>query len=112
MNDIRAVEFLIKDPRTRRKVEVKSAAERNIVLNTMRKGATLEQAAKIAKNASVTPDGLASVTSSRTPTTSPSPSQAANNRVRSQIADSVRDYLLKTGGFLPSDALGWSSTGP
>ena len=199
MNDIRAVEFLIKDPRTRRKVEVKSAAERNIVLNTMRKGATLEQAAKIAKNASVTPDGLASVTSSRTPTTtwpkgtsagkvetrvngnsydieiiktpngrtlavgtgenaahvfgeaketsnklfgdfrregpwtpppaktaaaaatpgrqapappSPSPSQAAYNRVRSQIANSVRDYLLKTGGFLPSDALGWTSTGP
>ena len=199
MNDIRAVEFLIKDPRTRRKVEVKSAAERNIVLNTMRKGATLEQAAKIAKNASVTPDGLASVTSSRTPTTtwpkgtsagkvetrvngnsydieiiktpngrtlavgtgenaahvfgeaketsnklfgdfrregpwtpppaktaaaaatpgrqapappSPSPSQAANNRIRSQIANSVRDYLLKTGGFLPSDALVWTSTGP
>ena len=199
MNDIRAVEFLIKDPRTRRKVEVKSAAERNIVLNTMRKGATLEQAAKIAKNASVTPDGLASVTSSRTPTTtwpkgtsagkvetrvngnsydieiiktpngrtlavgtgenaahvfgeaketsnklfgdfrregpwtpppaktaaaaatpgrqapappSPSPSQAAYNRVRSQIANSVRDYLLKTGGFFPSDALGWTSTGP
>ena len=199
MNDIRAVEFLIKDPRTRRKVEVKSAAERNIVLNTMRKGATLEQAAKIAKNASVTPDGLASVTSSRTPTTtwpkgtsagkvetrvngnsydieiiktpngrtlavgtgenaahvfgeaketsnklfgdfrregpwtpppaktaaaaatpgrqapappSPSPSQAAYNRVRSQIANSVRDYLLKTGGFVPSDALGWTSTGP
>jgi hypothetical protein len=40
------------------------------------------------------------------------PSQAANNRVRSQIANSVRDYLLKTGGFLPSDALGWTSTGP
>ena len=197
VNDIRAVEFLIKDPRTGRKVEVKPAAERNIVLNTMRKGATLEQAAEIAKNAPVAPDGLASVTSSRTPTTTrpkgtsavkvetrlngtsydieiiktpdgrtlavgigenaghvfgeaketsnklfgdfrregpwtpppakttaaaatpgtqapapPSPSQADNNRVRSQTANSVRDYLLKTGGFLPSDALVWTSTGP
>ena len=46
------------------------------------------------------------------PSPSPSPSQAANNRVRSQTANSVRDYLLKTGGFLPSDALGWTSTGP
>ena len=69
MNDIRTGEFLIKDPRTGRKVEVKSAAERNIVLNAMRKGATLEQAAEIAKTAPVAPDGLASVTSSRTPTT-------------------------------------------
>jgi hypothetical protein len=201
VNDIRTGEFLIKDLRTGRKVDVKSAAERNIVLNAMRKGATLEQAAEIAKNAPVAPDGLASVTSSRTPTTtrpkgtsagkvetrlngtsydieiiktpdgrtlavgtgenaghvfgeaketsnklfgdfrregpwtpppakttaaaatpeaqapappspSPSPSQAANNRIRSQIANSVRDYLLKTGGFLPSDALGWTSTGP
>jgi hypothetical protein len=42
VNDIRTGEFLIKGPRTGRKVEVKSAAERNIVLNAMRKGATLE----------------------------------------------------------------------
>jgi hypothetical protein len=38
------------------------------------------------------------------------PSQAANNRVRSQIANSDRDYLLKTGGFAPGDALNWTST--
>jgi LysM repeat protein len=224
VNTIRVDGFLIRDPQTGREIEVKSAAERDAVLNAMRNGATLEQAAEIAKNAPVvTPDGLASATTSRSPKSTSStpapagstvtftdnrpaiivrptrpegtnvgsmkgvlqgqaydieviraengkvyavgtgenashifgevkessnklfgdwrregpwtpppakttatatatpgaqapapqptpPSQAANNRVRSQIANSDRDYLLKTGGFAPGDALNWTST--
>ncbi len=88
VNDIRIGEFLITDPRTNRQIEVKSAEQRDAVLNAMRNGATLEQAAEAAKNApTVTPDGLASATSSSTPRSTPStPAPAgsvptfANNR--------------------------------
>lgn len=72
VNDIRIGEFVIRDPQTGGEIEVKSAQQRDAVLNAMRNGATLEQAAEIAKNAPV-------VTSS-TPAPAGSASTFTNNR--------------------------------
>ncbi|MFT5488778.1 MAG: hypothetical protein ACI9JL_002743 [Paracoccaceae bacterium] len=68
VNNLRLDEFQITDPRTGRRIDVKSAEQRDAVLNAMNNGATLKEAAEIAKNAPVvTPDGLASATTSSTP---------------------------------------------
>lgn len=114
VNSMRITEFVIRDPRTGRKVEVKSAAERDTVLNAMRNGATLEQAAKIAENAPVaTPDGLASATSSRTPKTTrstPAPAGSTPTFTDNRPAIIVAPDVTTTPGGLASANSGGGST--
>ena len=114
VNDIRSSEFLIRDPRTNREIEVKSAGERDAVLNAMRNGATLEQAAEMAKNAPVvTPDGLASATSSRTPKTTrstPAPAGSTPTFTDNRPAIIVAPDVTTTPGGLASANSGGGST--
>ena len=112
VNTIRGDEFLITDPQTGRQIEVKSAEQRDTVLNAMRNGATLEQAAKIAQNApTVTRDGLASANSGGASTRStPAPAGSAPTFTNNRPAIIVPPAVTSTPDGLASANSGGVTT--
>lgn len=114
VNEIRRGEYLITDPRTGRSLQVRTAAQRDNVLNAMNNGATLEQAAQIANSAAVvTPDGLASATSSSTPRSTrstPAPAGSTPTFTNNQPAIIVAPDVTTTPDGLASANSGGGST--
>lgn len=80
VNDGAPGTFFITDPRTNKTLRVESPQQRDAALNVLRNGGTMAEAADAAKNAPVvTPDGLASATTSgNSPPTPSTPAPAGS----------------------------------